>query len=94
MSACLLFATASQRPPTSWPQLRSLGAGLWLTEPAACRAASEELAKRQFSRHKDPHDAMLMYVALGKKGVVMALFKQVGTTAQQHTMPSRTYVHR
>ncbi|MEW5313195.1 MAG: hypothetical protein WDW38_004781 [Sanguina aurantia] len=67
---------ASQRPPTSWPQLRSLGAGLWLTDPTACRAAAEELAKRQFSRHRDPHDAMLMYVALGKKGVLMTLFRQ------------------
>lgn len=62
----------------SWPKLRALGAGLWLTEPAALRSTAEALAKAQYAMAKDPHEPALMYAALGKKGVLQGLFRSSG----------------
>ena len=44
-----------------------VGAGFWLTDTQLLRAKAEELAKAQYSTRKDPADAALMYMALGKK---------------------------
>jgi hypothetical protein len=62
----------------SWPKLRALGVGFWLTEPAALRATAEALAKAQFAATKDAHEPALMYAALGKKAVLQGLFRSSG----------------
>ena len=50
-----------------------VGAGFWLTDQALLRARAEELARAQYALRKNPADAALMYMALGKK-----LLLQVG----------------
>jgi hypothetical protein len=62
----------------SWPKLRALGVGFWLTEPAALRSTAEALAKAQFAATKDAHEPALMYAALGKKAVLQGLFRSSG----------------
>jgi hypothetical protein len=62
----------------SWPKLRALGAGLWLTDPSVLRSTAEALAKAQYAVAKDPHEPALMYAALGKKGVLQGLFRSSG----------------
>ena len=53
-----------------------VGAGFWLTDDALLRSKADELAKAQYAVRKDPSDAALMYVALGKKPLL-----QVGSCA-------------
>ena len=88
LSCCRLFTPLSPPPHTtacsglrtgslSWPQMRRAGAGLWLLDPAQCRAQAEALARAQFARYRDPHECMLMYLALGKRAVLHPLFRQV-----------------
>jgi hypothetical protein len=59
----------------TWSKLRALGIGLWLTDPSVLRATAESLAKAQYAVSKDPHEAALLYAALGKKGVLQGLFR-------------------
>eukprot|EP00775_Hariotina_reticulata_P013078 gene13078-13205_t len=65
-------------PGMTWPKLRALGAGFWLTEPQTLRATAEGLAKAQYARAKDPHEPALLYAALGKKTVLQGLFRSSG----------------
>ncbi|GAX73065.1 hypothetical protein CEUSTIGMA_g518.t1 [Chlamydomonas eustigma] len=60
----------------SWSQLRRAGAGLWLLSDADARTAAESVAKSQFAQYRDPHECMLLYLALGKKAVLQNLFRQ------------------
>lgn len=69
-------AASTSASAVSWPQLRGLGAGLWLVDAAAARAVAELLARSQFSRHRDPYECALMYLALGKRAVLQSLFRQ------------------
>ena len=46
------------------------GAGYWLTDEATLRATAERLAKDQFSGKRDPADAALQYMALGKRSLL------------------------
>jgi hypothetical protein len=62
----------------TWPKLRALGVGFWLTDPTALRCAAEALAKAQFAATKDAHEPALMYAALGKKTVLQGLFRSSG----------------
>jgi hypothetical protein len=62
----------------TWPKLRALGAGFWLTDHQTLRATAEGLAKAQYARAKDPHDPALLYAALGKKTVLQGLFRGAG----------------
>jgi hypothetical protein len=71
----------------SWPKLRALGAGLWLREPAVLRATAEGLAKAQYAVAKDPHEAALMYAALGKKAVLQGLFRSSGNKKVGRILP-------
>jgi hypothetical protein len=81
----------------SWPKLRALGVGFWLTEPAALRATAEALAKAQFAASKDAHEPALMYAALGKKAVLQGLFRSSGNkkvrTAAAQDVNSRRQHH-
>lgn len=42
---------------------------------------AEQLARAQFSRSKDPYEASLLYLALGKKTALHSLFRQVSAWA-------------
>ncbi|KAK9799814.1 hypothetical protein WJX73_002530 [Symbiochloris irregularis] len=68
---------AAQAPPQglTWRALKAVGAGFWLTEDVLLRSKAEELAKAQYAVRKDPADAALMYVALGKKLLLQGLFR-------------------
>jgi hypothetical protein len=68
----------------SWPKLRALGIGLWLTEPSVLRSTAESLAKAQYAVAKDPHEAALLYAALRKKGVLQGLFRSSGNKKVRH----------
>ena len=52
---------------TDWPTLRALGVGFWLGAGDPLRGAIEAAAKTSFQRNRDPHEAALYYLALGKK---------------------------
>tara|TARA_B100000795_G_scaffold223100_1_gene178182 strand:- start:464 stop:967 length:504 start_codon:yes stop_codon:yes gene_type:complete len=58
-----------------WQALRALGAGFWLPQGDALRAALDTAAKVQFASRKDPQDCALLFVALGKKGQLQGLYK-------------------
>lgn len=62
----------------SWPALRAVGAGLWLTDAAAVRTAAEQVAKGQFAARNDPYDCALMYMALGNRSLLQNLFRSAG----------------
>jgi hypothetical protein len=44
---------------------------------AEVKAAAEAVGKTQFAQYRDPHECMLLYLALGKKAVLQNLFRQV-----------------
>ncbi|GFR41681.1 hypothetical protein Agub_g2427 [Astrephomene gubernaculifera] len=70
-------AAASQpRPALSWPLLRKVGAGFWLADPRVVREQAEALAKAQYARRKEPYDCALLYLALGRKALLLSLFRQ------------------
>ena len=60
-----------------------VGVGFWLTDMPLLRAKAEELAKAQYAVRKDPADAALMYMALGKK-----LLLQVCQVADLTSLPA------
>ena len=62
---------------TDWPTLRALGVGFWLGAGDPLRGAIEAAAKASFQRNRDPHEAALYYLALGKKSALQALCKAV-----------------
>ncbi|GIM04382.1 hypothetical protein Vretimale_8962, partial [Volvox reticuliferus] len=64
------------RPALSWPLLRKVGAGFWLADPRVLREQAEALAKAQYARRKEPYDCALLYLALGRKALLISLFRQ------------------
>src|SRR5690348_699785 len=48
--------------------------------PSLVKALTEKMAKAQFLIKKDPLDCALFYLALDKKGPLLALFKAVNNT--------------
>eukprot|EP01113_Clastostelium_recurvatum_P004100 TRINITY_DN1180_c1_g1_i5.p1 TRINITY_DN1180_c1_g1~~TRINITY_DN1180_c1_g1_i5.p1 ORF type:complete len:2044 (-),score=317.30 TRINITY_DN1180_c1_g1_i5:1-6111(-) len=61
----------------TWGAARTLGVGLWLTNPTTLRVLVERIAKVQFLEKKDPADCALFYMALKKKGALVAMYKTV-----------------
>ena len=51
---------------------------LWLKSNSVLRDLCEKMANAQFQAKKDPRDAALLYAALGKRSVLVTLFKVVG----------------
>lgn len=45
--------------------------GLWLTNPTLLRALLERLAKQAFAARKNPSDAALYYLAVGKRSALV-----------------------
>lgn len=47
------------------------------------RHQAEALAKAQFGRRKEPYDCALLYIALGRKALLLSLFRSVGWSARE-----------
>ncbi|KXZ50483.1 hypothetical protein GPECTOR_16g658 [Gonium pectorale] len=69
-------ASSAPRPSLSWPLLRKVGAGFWLADPRVMREQAEALAKAHYARRKEPYDCALLYLALGRKALLISLFRQ------------------
>ena len=50
-----------------------VGAGYWLTDEALLRSKAEQLAKDQFAARRDPADAALQYMALGRRSLLQVI---------------------
>jgi hypothetical protein len=79
----LEFSPAIAKNPTGpagfqWEDLRALGAGYWVRNPAVLRKYIEKVAKNAFSKNNDPLTAAVWYLAMKKKTVLQALFRSVG----------------
>jgi hypothetical protein len=61
----------------TWSDLRQYGIGWWLKNTTILRQLIEKLAKSLFQQKMDPLDAALFYLAMKKKGVVLALYKTI-----------------
>ena len=48
----------------SWPAMRALGIGFWLTDVGQLRARMEKLARVQYLFEKDPKNCAQLYLAL------------------------------
>lgn len=59
----------------SWPAMRALGVGFWLTDTSQLRTRMEKLARAQYLVEKNPKHCALLYLALQRKNVLMGLFK-------------------
>eukprot|EP00250_Pteridium_aquilinum_P017322 c23571_g1_i1 orf=63-7415(+) len=59
----------------SWPAMRALGVGFWLTDTSQLRTRMEKLARAQYLMEKNPKHCALLYLALQRKNVLMGLFK-------------------
>jgi len=59
--------------------LRTYGAGWWMNNINVLRRCIEKLAKDAFQANKDPMEASLFYLAMGKKNVLWGLFRSVHT---------------
>ncbi|KAN0040986.1 hypothetical protein ACTFIV_003522 [Dictyostelium citrinum] len=58
-----------------WEALKQIGAGLWIKSPSTLRNVVEKLAKTTYILKRDPRECSLYYLALGKKGALVALHK-------------------
>ncbi|EGC36145.1 hypothetical protein DICPUDRAFT_151429 [Dictyostelium purpureum] len=58
-----------------WNALKQIGAGLWIKSPSTLRNVVEKLAKTTYINSKDPRECSLYYMALKKKGALVALHK-------------------
>lgn len=61
-----------------WEDLRALGAGYWIKNPALLRKYAEKLAKNAFAKDNQPLDAAVWYLAMKKKSLLHALFRSKG----------------
>eukprot|EP00993_Chasmostoma_nieuportense_P007738 NODE_997_length_1719_cov_42.184045_g936_i0.p3 GENE.NODE_997_length_1719_cov_42.184045_g936_i0~~NODE_997_length_1719_cov_42.184045_g936_i0.p3 ORF type:complete len:180 (-),score=40.53 NODE_997_length_1719_cov_42.184045_g936_i0:686-1225(-) len=59
----------------AWPTIRCLGLPLWIQTPKSLKAVAEKVAQQQFNVHKDPSSCALLYISLGRKSTLAALFK-------------------
>jgi hypothetical protein len=73
----LLAACLGGAPPT-WPALRAAAATLWLPAAATLRTTCEAAARNAYLAAKQPGDAALLYVALGRAPVLAALYRTAG----------------
>lgn len=69
----LLNSVLSAEP--SWPEMRRLGLGFWLTNVSELRTRMEKLARLQYLKYKNPKDCALLYIALNRLQVLAGLFK-------------------
>lgn len=62
----------------TWTDLRTYGAGWWISNINVLKRTFEKLAKDAFQERKDPMDASLFYLAMKKKNVLWGLFRYSG----------------
>ena len=67
-----------QKPGFLWEDLRAVGGGFWIGNHKTLKEYAEKVAKNTFNVTKQPLDAALWYLAMGKKSVLWGLFKSVG----------------
>lgn len=60
--------------PLLWDTVRTLGIPLWLTHEESLRKLCQDLATQHYLLKKDPSDAALWYLLLGKKSALAALY--------------------
>lgn len=63
-----------------WDRAKALGAGWWVSTTSECKKLAERIARADFSANRNPDDAALWYIALGRRTTLAALYK-----AQQNT---------
>jgi hypothetical protein len=61
--------------PLLWETVRALGVPLWLTNLDSLRKLCQDLATQHYLVKKDPADAALWYLLIGKKSALSALYK-------------------
>ena len=59
----------------SWPAMRVLGIGFWLTDVGQLRARVYLFTRVQYLSQKDPQNCVLLYLDLQRKNVLTSLFK-------------------
>ncbi|CAG9327571.1 unnamed protein product [Blepharisma stoltei] len=69
-----LFQTLFTQELT-WPQMRMFGMGIWLKSIWKLKAMVENIAKNEFRANKDPKTVSLWYLILGKKNILLGLYK-------------------
>ncbi|ORZ34969.1 RAVE complex protein Rav1 C-terminal, partial [Catenaria anguillulae PL171] len=69
-----------------WETATALGAGWWLTHPDALRTMAEAIARNHWRKANNPHDCFLYYLALGKRKLMLTLWKQANGHAEQQVM--------
>ncbi|XP_065318639.1 uncharacterized protein LOC135926640 isoform X2 [Gordionus sp. m RMFG-2023] len=74
-AACLRLIPAFQKGNFTWEEFRKYGCGWWLSDRSTLVNLIENIAKHSFQINKDPLDACLYFILLGKKTVIQGLFK-------------------
>lgn len=69
------LVTTCLPPGTLWARAQQLSVGFWLTNPVILRRVVEDIGKAQFSVNRKPEEAAVFYMALGKKGALIALYR-------------------
>ena len=72
-----MIPCVSKGAPT-WPDLRELGVGWWITNNTILKRLFEKVAKASFQAKNDPLDAAIFYLAMKKKTLVWGLYRSVG----------------
>ncbi|KAF2073581.1 hypothetical protein CYY_005098 [Polysphondylium violaceum] len=63
-----------------WEALKQIGAGLWIKSPSTLKDVVEKLARTTYQLNRQASDCSLYYMALKKKGTLIALHKAAKDT--------------
>ncbi|PXF44595.1 DmX-like protein 1 [Gracilariopsis chorda] len=74
----------SRESTRMWETAKALGAGWWVSSGSDCKRLAERIARADFTASRNPDDAALWYVALGRTRALSALYR-----AQQNTRLSQ-----
>jgi len=67
----------------TWEAIKKYGIAVWLRNPTVIRKLTEDMAKAQFMKNREPTECALFYMALNKKSILIAFFKTVRNTKLQ-----------
>ena len=80
----LLDACMTQGAPLLWSRAAALGAGWWLARGGrgalVARAVAERIARAEFSATRKAEDVALWYLALGRRNVLLGLYRSCSDT--------------
>ncbi|CAN8062136.1 unnamed protein product [Agarophyton chilense] len=74
----------SKEDASLWEKARALGAGWWVSTVSGCKHLAERIARADFNSTRNPDDAAMWYVALGRRRALSALYR-----SQQKTRVSQ-----